>query len=300
LWQELNVTETLMSTPMSAPGWSSRPSGLDPAATPLTAVHAQMGRTPLVVPPAAQPGRQPPSHVDTHATIPGAMSPYTLPNQRAIVELGRGGARTVTGMVTVNPTQRPPNMSGIEVGQAAAGSTYMADWQSGDVALVNEHAAQQPQPTPAAQASYDPEPGARRFMQRLAEAVPGPVVPGSLRAAFAAPQEQPQEYAPEAQAPMPRVQVIFDGGAEYGAWISNYVLVSLQPNMIVLVEELGDGNQSIPTEAMAAAAPDSDLGWIGMQLVEEPDTLYQVAPVIDYVFGAYQHTVLYVLKVLKR
>jgi hypothetical protein len=280
---------------MSAPGWSSRPSGLDPAATPLTAVHAQMGRTPLVVPPAAQQGRQPPSHVDTHATIPGAMSPYTMPNQRAIVELGRGGARTVTGHVTVNPTQRPPNMSGIEIGQAAAGSTYMADWQSGDVALVDERAAP---PAPVAQA---PTPHTNPTW-RNDPALMAPV-PGSLRAAFVAPQAQPQEYAPETPAPLPRVPVIFDGGDEYGAWISQYVLVSLQPNMIVLVEDLGDANQSIPTEALAAAtaeAPNSDGGWIGMQLVEEPDTLYQVSPVIDYVFGAYQHTVLYVLKVLKR
>lgn len=287
---------------MSAPGWSSRPSGLDPAATPLTAVHAQMGRTPLVVPPAAQQGRQPPSHVDTHATIPGAMHPYTLPNQRAIVELGRGGARTVTGHVTVNPTQRPPNMSGIEVGQAAAGSTYMADWQSGNVALVDERAAA-PAPVAPTPAQLDDAAGAQRFIQRLAAAPPRPIVPGSLRAAFAEPQEQPQEYPPEVAPTLPRVQVVFDGGDEYGAWISQYVLVSLQPNMIVLVEDLGDANQSIPTEALAAAtaeAPNSDGGWIGMQLVEEPDTLYQVSPVIDYVFGAYQHTVLYVLKVLKR
>ena len=288
---------------MSAPGWSSRPSGLDPAATPLTAVHAQMGRTPLVVPPAAQQGRQPPSHVDTHATIPGAMSPYALPNQRAIVELGRGGARTVTGMVTVNPTQRPPNMSGIEIGQAAAGSTYMADWQSGNVALVDERAAP---PAPVAQAPTqhtNPSWGERRLAQALTAAGPAPIVPGSLRAAFAEPQEQPQEYPPEVAPAMPRVQVVFDGGDEYGAWISQYVLVSLQPQMIVLVEDLSDLNQSIPTEALAAAtaaAPNSDGGWIGMQLVDEPDTLYQVSPVIDYVFGAYQHTVLYVLKVLKR
>lgn len=261
-----------MSTSMSAPGWTSRPSGLDPTATPLTAAQVQPGRVPLAIPQAPVAGRQPPAHVDTHATIPGALAPYALPAERAVVEMGPGGTRVVTGHVTVNPTQRAPDMSRIDGNHPAAGTTYAAHWKTGEVALDGQHQAAQPQPQPQ--------------QPRAAS----PIVPGSLRAAF-----EKQTTAAQQPGLAPRVEVIFDGGEEYGAWISKYVIVNTQPGMIVLIEEVNDENEEIPVAALAAAMADGTGGNLYMKLVSEPEVMYQVSPLIDYFFGAYRHTVLCVL-----
>lgn len=293
-----------MST-LPAPGWSSNPNMFRPQ----RAAIAPGGPTPIVVPPLqapsgavvprvagspAVPGRRPPERVDHEATIPGALQPVVLPTERAVVALGPGGTRNVLSTVHVAPTVRPPDMTrSAGHGPDSESPVYMADWQDNTVRRVVEPAEWQPQwEQPAA-------------VEQVAGAVgavgpEGPTAPAGpsglpdLRAAF-----EPQPAAQSAAQPAgaaDRVIVTFQGSVEFGTWQSRYLLVNTQPQFIVLVEALADGNQVIPAAALAALTP-SEGGWLAAQIDGEPQLVYKVVPLIDYVFGEHRHTILYVMDV---